>query len=242
MSVDWTKYPVLPEPAKLPPWRDTPEREACWWDLCEKKSGFQRRFGCSIGMVSFLLFGGGIFYFALSFRMELSVLLFIVFFILDLVCVFLTGWTIEGIFTLPMQLRIMKKHKTYMRSLKRPDFSRQVGAILAARPTWSAEEFCRLWPTEEHSRMALKFLKILARYRRSSGKMLYPNDSAFFFLYGKIFLWSRYKICFPPEDFYADVEDELGFPEEKWTERNFESVILAEIVEHCLKTAEERHE
>ena len=30
MSVDWSKYPPLPKPPKLPEWRDTPEHEAYW--------------------------------------------------------------------------------------------------------------------------------------------------------------------------------------------------------------------
>ena len=35
MSVDWTKYPSLPEPPELPSWRDTPEREAYWEELTD---------------------------------------------------------------------------------------------------------------------------------------------------------------------------------------------------------------
>ena len=30
MKIDWAKYPPLPEPPRLPAWRDTPEREAYW--------------------------------------------------------------------------------------------------------------------------------------------------------------------------------------------------------------------
>ncbi len=35
MSVDWTKYPPLPKPPKLPEWRDTPEHEAYWEEVEE---------------------------------------------------------------------------------------------------------------------------------------------------------------------------------------------------------------
>ena len=33
MSVDWSKYPPLPKPPKLPEWRDTPEHEAYWEEV-----------------------------------------------------------------------------------------------------------------------------------------------------------------------------------------------------------------
>ena len=44
-TIDWTKYPDLPEPPTVPEWRDTPEREAYWReyknlpDLCDCKVG-----------------------------------------------------------------------------------------------------------------------------------------------------------------------------------------------------------
>ena len=34
MSADWSKYPLLPNPPQLPQWRDTPEREAYWAEVC----------------------------------------------------------------------------------------------------------------------------------------------------------------------------------------------------------------
>ena len=45
MSIDWSKYPSLPPAPQLPQWRDTPEREAYWAEVCaietpaDKKSG-----------------------------------------------------------------------------------------------------------------------------------------------------------------------------------------------------------
>ena len=33
MSVDWSKYPTLPQAPELPEWRDTPEHEAYWKEV-----------------------------------------------------------------------------------------------------------------------------------------------------------------------------------------------------------------
>ena len=41
MSVDWTKYPPLPEPPVLPPYRDTPEREAYWEEMVDFEPMFR---------------------------------------------------------------------------------------------------------------------------------------------------------------------------------------------------------
>ena len=54
MSVDWSKYPPLPKPPKLPEWRDTPEHEAYWEEVEEIRTPLQNKWGCGGGC---LLFG-----------------------------------------------------------------------------------------------------------------------------------------------------------------------------------------
>ena len=57
MSVDWTKYPPLPEPPVLPPYRDTPEREAYWKELTDFEP--IPRFGYIIFAAGLIAFGAG---------------------------------------------------------------------------------------------------------------------------------------------------------------------------------------
>ena len=46
MSADWSKYPLLPKPPQLPPWRDTPEREAYWAEVCAIETPAEKKSGC----------------------------------------------------------------------------------------------------------------------------------------------------------------------------------------------------
>ena len=56
MSVDWSKYPTLPKPPKLPEWRDTPEHEAYWEEVEEIRTPFAKQKGlwrdvCSLDII-----------------------------------------------------------------------------------------------------------------------------------------------------------------------------------------------
>ena len=231
MSVDWTKYPPLPEPPVLPPYRDTPEREACYVELKEYESRFFGRFGCILNVILFFLFVGGMIWLASN----VSVMKIFCFIIIAFAGALLLGFIILYIFTLPGKLKIMAKHGIYMWKMKHPDLVPEIGAVLASRPAFSEEAFLRLWPMEQYAETALKIMQLVDRYRCSSGKMLYPNDSPLFLFFGKERKRGKSKICFPPEDFYKNMEDEFHFPVEEWRNLDIDTVTLAEIVEHCLE-------
>ncbi len=60
MSVDWSKYPPLPKPPKLPEWRDTPEHEAYWEEVEEIRTPLQNKWGCG-GMFALWVLSAAIF-------------------------------------------------------------------------------------------------------------------------------------------------------------------------------------
>ena len=60
MSVDWSKYPPLPKPPKLPDWRDTPEHEAYWEEVEEIRTPLQNKWGCG-GMFALWILSAAIF-------------------------------------------------------------------------------------------------------------------------------------------------------------------------------------
>ena len=60
MSVDWSKYPPLPKPPKLPEWRDKPEHEAYWEDVEEIRTPLQNKWGCG-GMFALWILSAAIF-------------------------------------------------------------------------------------------------------------------------------------------------------------------------------------
>ena len=60
MSIDWSKYPPLPKPPKLPEWRDTPEHEAYWEEVEEIRTPLQNKWGCG-GMLALWILSAAIF-------------------------------------------------------------------------------------------------------------------------------------------------------------------------------------
>ena len=228
MKVDWSKYPPLPEPPVLPAWRDTPEREAYW----NERSGYSFRevpFGRSVWLSVFLTEAVLLCVFAHPMRDKLfyAALLALVF-SLPVMAVYAVGARMMQIW------KLNRKYGGYPGKEGHPDLSPRIEALLAARPEYTEEEFCRLWPTEDHIRIALFLMKSIDFYRRSARKMLYPNDPLLLFLYGRESRWGKSKICFPPDSFYEDAEDVLRFPAEEWGKLDLDSVTLGEIVERCL--------
>ena len=59
MNIDWSKYPALPEPPELPEWRDTPEHEAYWEEVCDIKTPAEKKSGCLAGIILWLVLIAG---------------------------------------------------------------------------------------------------------------------------------------------------------------------------------------
>ena len=222
--VDWSKYPPLPDPPSpcglrraSPPqlrWRDTPEREAYWRELVKRcnQPGVSNLLGCSSFMVLWgvcagILFGVlipccGLAVFGLGGGIALVLSFFVAIFIKG---VLFRLW----IFSLKMELS--GEYGFYMRELKRPDLSREIGEILAARPDFKPDDFSKLWPSAAHAAAASKLVELASHIWYPCGKMLYPDDPLLLFLYGRQFRWGRNRmLCSNPEvlgDFHEDVED-----------------------------------
>ena len=228
MKIDWAKYPPLPEPPRLPAWRDTPEREA-YWDERFRYSFRAVPFGGAVWAAVFLAGTVLMLFFVPTLRDEwFYVALFALVFSLPVMAVYAVAGHIMQIW------KLNRKYGGYPGKERHPDLSPQIEAVLAARPEYTEEEFRRLWPTEEHARIALFLMKNIDFYRRSPRKMLYPNDPLFLFLYGREWRWGKNKICFPPDSFYEDAEDILRFPAEEWGKLDLDTVTLGEVVERCL--------
>ena len=56
MSSDWSKYPLLPKPPQLPQWRDTPEREAYWAEVCAIETPAEKKSGCLAAILLWIVF------------------------------------------------------------------------------------------------------------------------------------------------------------------------------------------
>ena len=231
VKIDWSKYPPLPEPPQLPAWRDAPEREAYW----NERSGYSFRevpFGRSVWLSVFLTEAVLLYVFAHPLRDKwFYAALFALVFSLPVMAVYGVGARMMRIW------KLNRKYGGYPGKERHPDLSPQIATLLAARPEYTEEEFRRLWPTEEHARIALFLMKNIDFYRRSPRKLLYPNDPLLLFLYGREWRWGKSKICFPPDPFYEDAEDVLRFPAEEWEKLDLDAVTLGEIVERCLEAA-----
>ena len=54
------------------------------------------------------------------------------------------------------RIRLLKKYGFFLWKLRRPDLSRTVAAIMAARPDFDEAEFRKYWPTPELADIALE--------------------------------------------------------------------------------------
>ncbi len=245
--VDWSKYPPLPEPPQLR-WRDTPQREAYWRELCQRcnSSAVFDHHGCASFIVLWIVCAGisfgvllscdhGLAVFGLGGGIALLVSLFAAVFIMG------AAWQM---WVVAQKLKLAKKYGFYMRELKRPDLSREIGEILAARPDFEPDDFSKLWPSVAHAAVASKLVKLASHIWYPCGKMLYPDDPLLLFFYGRQFRWGRNRmLCSNPEvlgEFYEEVDDEFGLPDDVWDDMEPDTVTLAELVESCMACASKR--
>ena len=221
MSVDWTKYPHLPEPPVLPPYRDTPEREAYWKEMTDFEP--TPRFGYMIyaaGLIAFL--AGGAFL-VLGYRSlgnwlcAAGGMILIVFML--------------AVFTrcLCCRIRLLKKYGFFMLKLRRPDLSRTVTAVLAVRPDFAEAEFRKYWPSPELADTALEIRQWVQKTWALPEKMLYPNDP--------LMLFYELKIIGDDED-YEDHFLELGILLEEIYDYDLTFAELAETTLACKKMSD----
>ena len=244
MAVDWTKYPPLPEPPEHLVWRDTPEREAYWSELYARtESGWLARHGClayllllavGVGIMSAVLSGSHADWLTKSLAVTLAAGL------MAGVVLIAVSW----IEILILKLRLAAKYGFYLFRLRRPDLSRKIGEILAARPDFDAAAFRDLWPSGEYAQVAVELWELRSKIWRHGGKMLYPNDQLLLFFYGKAAFWGRKAMILDSAilmEFYEQVEEYFYLPLDRLDEIEFDSVTFAELVEMCAD-CRSRHE
>ena len=233
MTIDWTKYPGLPEPPSIPEWRDTPEREAYWREYKSLPDFCDRRFSILLLLaLDVLLTVGLLLNLTLSEvegAVDLSLLMMgiALFMLMPALCIW---FAISRLLQLRQVLRLVRKHGFFMLRLKRPNVSREIQRVLEERPQFNRQAFAAMWPSPQHAKCAEKLLSIASEYWRLPGKMLYPNDPLLFFFFGKRFsLWNR--MVEPSGDFWDDLLQEFNAMEE--IAKLDKDSTLAEMVE-CL--------
>ena len=228
------------EPPKLPAWRDTPQREAYWHELCA--SSDKTRLSRHGGLLYVLLYGlcaALLLIFAGSREFSSTAVL-----LAGALLPAVVLWAlIMRLDLFRLKLKLAAKYGFYMRKLKRPDLSREIGAILAGRPVFDEESFRRLWSTDEQAETAAKLLKIGSRSWHFHGKMLYPADPLLFLFYGRTWRGGKDRMLVEQGDltvFYEEVEDAFGFPDESWENMEPDAVTLAELTASCLAASKKR--
>ena len=236
-TIDWTKYPGLPEPPTVPEWRDTPEREAYWCeykglpDLCDRKVGILLLLALDVLLtvaISVIL--------APMEKTDFNISDLLVSFpaiALEMMIPALLLWfLISRVVLLWRVLHLACRHGFFMLRLKRPNVTGEIQGILDARLAFDKQAFHALWPSEHHAQCAERLLEIASEHWHLPGKMLYPNDPLLFFYFrNKTLWWGKNRMVEPSDDFWDDLLQEFNATEE--IEKLDKDSTLAEMVE-CL--------
>ena len=241
MTIDWSRYPGLPKPPVVPEWRDTPEREAYWReheaipDYCRRKTGWLLLLALDVFLTLALLF---ILKQNYKEKMLFSDVLFSDIVIsclaiaLEMLIPSLLIWfVIMRLLKLWRELILARKYGFWMLRLKRPDVSREIAAILEARPPFDRQAFIAMWPTPKNAECVARLLDIALDYWKPIDRMLYPNDPVLFFFFGRSFPFRNPRMIEPPGDFWDDLVWNLHASKE--IASIDKSSTLAELVE-CL--------
>ena len=239
MSVDWSKYPPLPEPPKLPEWRDTPEREAYWEELHSIKHPMDKNLSYAVfcgGLLIITFLASGIAVIDRCGVLWIDCMTYAGLAIL-IIGPFLILWAlIYGIWFQVLQIKMSLRYGFYMFKLKRRDISAAVGEILAARPVFDEYTFRQYWQTPEQAETALLILSKMSDCWIMHNKMLYPNDPLALFFYGRQG-WSRRNRNIVDSDcFWEDIIFDFNFTD--WDKMKYDSP-FAELVEGCIKAAKD---
>ena len=224
MSVDWTKYPSLPEPPELPSWRDTPEREAYWKEMVDfepmSRYGYVIYVAALVAVLAGAYLAWGTTYCSLGNGLcaaggQILIVILLALFARRLY------W----------RIRLLKKYGFFMLKLRRPDLSRTVTAILSARPDFDEAEFRKYWPSPELAGIALEIRQWVRETWALPDKMLYPNDS--------LILFYEQKIIGDDED-YEDHFLESGVLLEEIYDYDLTFAELAETTLACKKMSDQK--
>ena len=233
MCVDWSKYPSLPDPPKLPEWRDTPEHEAYWNEVCAIEHPMRTKFAFIIFLILWCSLSLCLFFSASIDHLGIvhDLLAVGMSFLITVGPLLIVWGFVYGIWYQVLQIKISLRYGFYIHKLKRPDISKEIGEILADRPDFDKAEFCKYWQSREQKETALRILTLSEGQWILHKKMLYPNDPLLLFYYGRTFFFGKERIIVDTGEFFEDIADEFCFYE--WNEIN-EGTSFAELVERCI--------
>ena len=233
MSVDWSKYPPLPEAPSLPEWRDTPEHEAYWKEVDAIKTPVENEkilwawfvlwMVFFILLICFFCFGGEA---VMASIFAGTIVGYIFASVPPIIC--------HKIFYHIAKRKISRKYGFSLKKLNRPDISKEIGDVLAARPEFDEGNFRKYWPVAsglEYDAMFILETAKTAWYLHK--KMLYPNDPLLLLFYGGAHRFGKEKMIEDTSFFFEDVA--LEFDIYDFSSINNAST-LAEFVEFCQKT------
>ena len=230
MSIDWSKYPSLPPAPQLPEWRDTPEREDYWEEVCDIKTPAEKKSGCLAGIILWLVLIAGSY---VSFLRQYDWWNIVAAAILLLAPAWIVWYIFFWVWFVILKRKISRKYGFSMQKLTRPDISLEIGKVLAARPEFDEDKFRSYWQNEEQADTAVEILKIANKYWTLHNKMLYPNDSLLLLFYGRELRFGKDKMIDEFHELFIDMHDDLDFLDKHFRDLGF--VTLAELVESCLQ-------
>ena len=230
MNIDWSKYPALPEPPELPEWRDTPEHEAYWEEVCDIKTPAGKKSGCLAGIILWLVLIAGSY---VSFLRQYDWWNIVAAAGVLLIPAWIVWYIFFCVWFVILKRKISRKYGFSMQKLTRPDISLEIGKVLAARPEFDEDKFRSYWQNEEQADTAVEILKTANKYWHLHNKMLYPNDTLLLLFYGRELRFGKDKMIDEFHELFIDMHDDLDFLDKHFRDLGF--VTLAELVESCLQ-------
>ena len=227
MNIDWSKYPSLPPAPQLPEWRDRPEHEAYWLEVCAIKTPADKKSGCLAGIILWLVLTAALCFLLFQqydfWNISASALI-------ALKCAWLIWYIFFWIWDGVLKHKISKKYGFSIRKLNRPNLSEDIKEILMRRSDFDEADFRKYWQTEKQADVACQILKTANSNWYLHNKMLYPNDPLLLLFYGRRWKWDKEKMITDPEEFFIDIADDLKIYEEIWD--SISTVTLAELAEY----------
>ena len=229
MSIDWSKYPSLPPAPQLPEWRDTPEHEAYWLEVCSIKTPADKKSGCLAGIILWLVLTAvSCFLFFQQYDFWNISAVAVITLMYAWIIWYIFFWIWAGV----LKRKISKKYGFSMRKLNRPDLSKEIKEILMQRSDFNETDFRKYWQTEKQADIACQILETANCSWYLHKKMLYPNDPLLLLFYGRQWKWGKEKMITAPEEFFIDIEDDLKIYEEIWDSISTETI--ADLVYYSL--------
>jgi hypothetical protein len=205
MSVDWTKYPPLPKPPKLPEWRDLPEHEAYWKEVDSITTPLENDI-IILGWFGLWILFSILFCWFFWFGENGTMVSIFAGTIVGYIFAEIPWKTCRKIFFHIAKHKISKRYGFSLKKLNRPDISKEIGKVLAFRLDFNEAEFRKYWPAKTGLEYDAMFLLETAKKEwLLHKKMLYPNDPLLLLFYGRIHKFGKEKMIEDTSSFFESV-------------------------------------